>query len=278
MNTDVRPDRDAVYKVTPQGSLKQYVFLPPDWRQTDRRPAIIFFFGGGWTSGRASQFFPQAAYLASRGLVAVSAEYRIKSLHGVTPFACVEDGRSAIRYLRAHAAEYGVDPARLIGSGGSAGGHVVTAAAFCPGPDADGEDRRIPCVPQAFVLFNPVLDLSEERVMQGLPDKMAISPMAFLDAASPPMAVFFGTDDTHWLAQGQRFVARARGLGSRIDLWMAPGQPHAFFNRTPWREATTLKADEFLVSLGYLRGKPTLEPVPGGELMPDPPGSARPAP
>jgi acetyl esterase/lipase len=269
MNTDVHPDREVVYKTTSHGDLKQYVFLPPGWRQTDRRPVIIFFFGGGWTGGKASQFFPQAAYLASRGMVAVSAEYRIKSLHPVTPFHCVEDGRSAIRFLRAHAAEFGVDGNRLIGAGGSAGGHVAAAAALCPGPDAPGDDRRISCRPQAFVLFNPVLDLSDDRVMQGLENKMAISPMEFLDATCPPMVAFFGTDDANWLPQGQRFIVKSRSLGNRADLWMAGGQAHAFFNRTPWREATIIKADEFLVSLGYLQGRPTLAPVAGGDLVAD---------
>jgi hypothetical protein len=83
-----------------------HVHFPADWKKDDKRPAIVFFFGGGWTSGTVKQFEPQAAYLASRGLVAARADYRVKSRHEVTPDACVEDARSAVRWLRQNAEKY----------------------------------------------------------------------------------------------------------------------------------------------------------------------------
>ena len=266
LNPSAAPARAVTYKTTPHGELKLHFFFPPDWRQTDRRPAILFFFGGGWTNGKPGQFFTQAEYLASRGLVAASAEYRIRSQHPVTPFDCVEDARSAMRYLRSHAAELGVDGERIVGSGGSAGGHIAACTALCPGPDAPGDDLKVSCRPQALVLFNPVLDLSEERVMKGLKDKMKISPMEYLDGKCPPIIAFYGLEDKNWLAQGKRFIAKSRQLGNRIDVWFAEGQPHGFFNRKEWRESTLIKADEFLASLGYLKGPPTLEPPEGGRL------------
>src|SRR5206468_2973327 len=61
---------EFVYKQTPQGELKLLVDYPPGWQATDKRPSIVFFFGGGWTNGSTSQFEKQAAYLASRGMVA----------------------------------------------------------------------------------------------------------------------------------------------------------------------------------------------------------------
>ena len=72
--------------------------------------AIVFFFGGGWVGGTPKQFFPHCTYLASRGMVAISAEYRVKDRHGVTPLECVLDGKSAVRWVRAHASELGIDP------------------------------------------------------------------------------------------------------------------------------------------------------------------------
>jgi acetyl esterase/lipase len=108
-------------KITPV-SLEMHVHFPTDWKKDDKRSAIVFFFGGGWTSGTVQQFEPQAAYLASRGMVAARAEYRVKSRHEVTPDACVEDAKSAVRWLRQNAALLGIDPDRIVASGGSAGG------------------------------------------------------------------------------------------------------------------------------------------------------------
>ena len=70
------------YKTIGTGAdLKLYVFNPLQHTVTDERPAIVFFFGGGWTGGTPSQFTMQAEHLASRGMVAVCAEYRTKKSH-----------------------------------------------------------------------------------------------------------------------------------------------------------------------------------------------------
>src|SRR5688572_17645685 len=75
------------YKKTKQAELAMHVHFPPGWQKDDKRPAVVFFFGGGWTGGKVEQFEPQAAYLASRGMVAARADYRVKSRHDVTPDA-----------------------------------------------------------------------------------------------------------------------------------------------------------------------------------------------
>ncbi|MEI6074845.1 MAG: alpha/beta hydrolase [Verrucomicrobiota bacterium] len=86
------------------------------------RPTIIFFFGGGWTVGTPIQFYPECAHFADEGYIAISADYRIASVNHTTPFDGVTDGKSAIRWVRQHAAELGLDPARIVAAGASAGG------------------------------------------------------------------------------------------------------------------------------------------------------------
>ena len=58
--------KELVFKTTPQGELKITLFYPPDWKAEDRRPAAVFFFGGGFVAGTPKQFFSKAAYLASQ--------------------------------------------------------------------------------------------------------------------------------------------------------------------------------------------------------------------
>ncbi len=91
---------EVVYKTVGDRELRMYINYPPGWKATDKRGVIVFFFGGGWTGGTVGQFEGQAAYLASRGLVAARADYRVKSRDGVTPDQCVEDARSAVRWIR----------------------------------------------------------------------------------------------------------------------------------------------------------------------------------
>ena len=70
--------KSFVYKKTKQADLELVVHYPPGWKDSDKRPAIVFFFGGGWTGGKLEQFEPQASHLARRGMVAARADYRVK--------------------------------------------------------------------------------------------------------------------------------------------------------------------------------------------------------
>lgn len=69
------PDKKLTYKKTGEIELKLHVFNPEGHKASNRRPAIVFFFGGGWTGGSPSKFYQHCKYLASRGMVAMSAEY-----------------------------------------------------------------------------------------------------------------------------------------------------------------------------------------------------------
>jgi acetyl esterase len=254
---------ESVYKKTPQGDLKIYVHFPPGWTAQDKRPAIVFFFGGGWTSGTLEQFRPQAEYLAQRGMVTARADYRVKSRHGATPDKCVEDAKSAVRWLRTHAARLGIDPQRIVAAGGSAGGHIAACTATIPGFEAADEDLSISSRPSLLVLFNPVLDtvaLGEKYGMSGIGRR--ISPDHHLDKDVPPTVIFFGTED-QLNGGGKEFMAKAKDLGFQARMYLAPSQRHGFFNRSPWRERTMFLMDEFLAAHGYLTGKPTLD-LPGG--------------
>jgi acetyl esterase/lipase len=253
--------KSFVYKKAKQADLNLIVHYPPGWKVSDKRPVIVFFFGGGWTGGKIEQFEPQASHLARRGMVAARADYRVKSRHDVTPKECVEDAKSAVRWLRANAARLGIDPERIVAAGGSAGGHIAACTALAPGLDAAGEDASISSKPNALVLFNPVLRFA------GVPQLMtridgdeilgkAISPTLHLAKDSPPTLIFFGTAD-RLAAMGDEFMKRSKELSQRAELFTAEGQPHGFFNRPPWQQKTTQRMDEFLVSIGYLAEKTT---------------------
>ncbi len=254
--------KTMAYKTVGQKELKIYIHYPPGWKASDKRPAIIFFFGGGWTSGRVEQFEPQAEYFASRGLVAARADYRVKSRDEVTPDKCVEDARSAVRWMRRNAKELGIDPQKLIASGGSAGGHLAACTMIPKSVEADGDDLSISTIPQAMVLFNPVLNFDHEQMIGRINgDKQLarkISPTLHLDKNSPPALILFGTAD-RLKVFGDEYWAKAETVGVRADKYLAEGQGHGFFNKSPWTERTIIAADKFLASLGFLKGEPTIK-------------------
>lgn len=255
------PDQVIEYKTVEGKNLSLHVFKPQNHKAGDKTPAIVFFFGGGWNGGSPSQFYNQSRYLASRGIVAICAEYRTKKSHDVEPNVCVQDGKSAIRWVRAHASELGIDPNRLAAGGGSAGGHVAAATATVTQFNEPGEDTSVSCIPNALVLFNPVFDNSPkgygyDRVKEYWQD---FSPMHNLSKTTPPTTVFLGTKDNLVpVATAEAYKQKMEDLGIRCDLHLYEGMPHGFFNKTKYTE-TLIEADRFLTSLGYLSGEPTLK-------------------
>ena len=262
-----QPD-SIVYKQTPQGDLKLYFDFPPDWTASDARPAIVFFFGGGWRNGTVEHFSRQADYLARRGMVAVRADYRVRSRHGTFPDKCVEDGKSAIRWVRIHAGMLGVDPDMIAGSGGSAGGHVAACAALVEGLEAGGEDHAVSSKPDLMVLYNPVMEVIPERHLERFgSESMAemLSPLNWINSKMPAGIMFFGTEDQ--LVEGAiQSVDKAGSAGATLELWTAKDQGHGFFNQSPWFEWTLYLTDRFLEEHGYLHGAPAIQP-PGSVTM-----------
>ncbi len=251
-----------VYATRSDRELTLTLHYPEDWKPDDSRPAIIFFFGGGWNNGSTEQFLPQAEYFASRGLVAARADYRVKSRDGVTPDVCVRDARSAVRWLKKHANTLGIDPAKIVASGGSAGGHLAACTLIHDSVEAAEDDLAISTIPAAMILFNPVLTFApgELRGRLGEHQDLAtkISPTDHLSPHSPPALILFGTDD-RLLALAEPYWKKAKMLGVRADRFLADGEGHGFFNRSPWRERSLIVADEFLVSLGLLEGPATID-------------------
>lgn len=225
-----QPDSLLIYKDTDKGPLHLHKF---ESKHAGDRPAIIFFFGGGWVGGTPTQFYPFAKHLTNLGIHAYCAEYRTENTHGTSPRACVEDGYSAIRYLKTHAEKENVDQTRIALGGGSAGGHVAAATALCSGFDSKDDDLSISVIPNALVLFNPVYDNSEsgygyDRVKDYWQD---ISPLHNIKGNTPPSIVFFGTNDgLISLDSMYAFQEKTQNTGSISELHLWEGAGHGFFN------------------------------------------------
>ena len=271
---------EEVYKTIGNVEMRLWIFSPTIGKESNQpRPAIVFFFGGGWRSGSPKQFEHHCRYLASQGMVAITADYRVRSRHNTPAIKCVEDGKSAVRWVRENANRLGVDPNRIVAGGGSAGGHVAACTGVIAGLDDATESSKVSSVPNALALFNPALllapykdvEMDESRLSQ-LTTRMGvkpdvISPIHHVRAGLPPTIIFHGTADTTVpYSTVERYTAVAKEAGNECELVSYDGAAHGFFNHgrggdTPGKfyRQTVYRLHEFLRSLGYLESEPAIE-------------------
>jgi len=249
------------YKQVDTTRLCLEVLRPPEQRADTKYPAMVFFHGGGWRNGDRSHFARQAAYFSERGMVCFLADYRIEKRNHTSPVEALEDAKSAMRYVRAHAEKFGIDPGRIAAAGGSAGGHLAAACALVEKYNDPGDDLSVSPVPDALVLFNPVIDNGPAGFgyAQVGEEYRFFSPLHNIRRGAPPCIIFLGTEDRLIPVETAEYFKKAlEKLGGRCDLILYKGQEHGFFNFKNYEyfKATVLETDQFLQSLGYLQIEP----------------------
>ena len=224
------------------------------------RPAVVLLHGGGWASGSRAYTRAPMRSLAARGYVGVSVDYRLARRRSRFP-AAVADVRCAIRFLRANHARFGIDPARIVAMGFSAGGHLAAMLAVAPDVEAldDGTCDVVGVGPEvaAAVAWYAPFDL---RVWRGERPRAARIVRAFLGAtpeespelaalASPvehvgpsdaPLLIVHGTADTVvTLAEPRAMLSAMRDAGVRAHLVEVSEGRHGFpFDGPSHRVAT----------------------------------------
>lgn len=254
----------VVYKTLDGVTLKLHVYNPINFDTQTMHNAIIFFHGGGWNNGSHKAFKRQSMYFASRGMVAISAEYRLKNTHGTTPYDAVEDAKSAIRYVRANAHKFKINPNTITAGGGSAGGHLAASCGLLKMWDNSAEDLTVSSKPNALVLLNPVLDLGPDHYAHKRfgKDFKLISPMQNISKNAPPTLILVGTEDRILpVPTVKKYQSIMESFDNRCDVVLYQDQGHAFFAKPPIKYfvETTDEIDRFLVSLGLLDGQSTIK-------------------
>lgn len=275
--TAVAPGKVSIYKQSGGQPRDMEIYFPPGHDPAKAKaPGLILFHGGAWAGGTLSQFRDACRYFASRGLVAATVNYRMltkveaaKLPAGETrKRVCITDAKSALRWFKQHAAELGLDPARIVTGGGSAGGHIAVLATLNPGLNDSADPQDIDTSVVAYVLFNPAFAPDDSQDAE-------VDVLRFLKPGLPPAIAFFGTED-NWKKGWDAAHAKLKGLGNTTtELQLAKGQKHSFFNAEPWKTVTLIAADRFLVKLGLLAGEPALPtPATGEALIAVPAGAA----
>jgi acetyl esterase/lipase len=255
-----------IFKKVGETELRLHVVKPNDWRASDRRPCLVSFFGGGWTSGNPAKSITYAKWATEYGLVGVAPDYRTRKRFDAKPEDCVADGRAAVRWIQDHAKELGIDPAKIVVQGSSAGGHVAawTAIPDPVAPDLASDPVPSPA-PVGLILLWPVTDTGTNGY--GGPKRFGddetrannLSVTGRMPAKVPPTLVFHGTADaTVKYANTEEFLVKMKTNGNECELISFLGAPHSP-NSSKWGEAAAVKAKiekeslKFLAKLGLVR-------------------------
>jgi len=234
---------DLSYGTDP--AQKMDVYLPTGF--AGPRPGVELIHGGGWQAGDKGFYAPLGRALAARGFVAFSVNYRL------TPAARfpaqADDVQQAARWVRAHAGEYRLDPARLGALGDSAGGHLSLILGTRETP-ATAQSSRVQCVvdfygPSDLTTATPAAPQTDGQkyvahvlhdLLGGTPQDTpalarAASPLFAVDAKSAPTLIITGTDDPLVrVEQSTRMADALRAAGVETTLAVIYKQGHGFLN------------------------------------------------
>lgn len=262
-----------IYKTTDEGDLALYVYTPEGHTPEDSIPAIVFYHGGGWRQGSPSQFEPHCRHLASRGMVAVTVQYRLMTDdNDIKAEQIIEDARSAMRWVRGNAEKLGINPDMIAAAGGSAGGHLAASVMLIDEFNAETDDTQISTEPNLMVLFNPAIARGPHPLFSDEFNKQAeehfkgrchgpvekVSPLTYVEKKQPPCIMYFGTED-RLLYPAEVFCEESKKAGNECSIVLYKGQGHAFFNygksENKYYDLTLAETDKFLVKHGFLKEK-----------------------
>ncbi|MCW3787756.1 alpha/beta hydrolase [Plebeiibacterium sediminum] len=252
-----RPDQTAIYKTIESTQLHLEIFFPKK-HKCKKKPAIVFFYGGGWKYGSINQFAPHAEYYKQKGFVTILVDYRVEQRHRSTPFDAVEDAKSAMRYIKQQGQKLRIDTSKIIACGGSAGGHLAAATALINSYNSISDNINISPKPNALILFNPVIDNGPEGYgFERIGDEYKhFSPMHNIVKRAPPTIILIGTKDQLIPVKTiENYKTKMDSVGSICQIKFYKDQKHGFFNykHTSNYNHTLTDMNQFLIDLGYLK-------------------------
>jgi acetyl esterase len=256
-----------VYRQAGTNEMLLHVVKPSGWKKSDKRPCMICFFGGGWSSGTPETSINWAKWAASLGLVGVAPDYRTRKRFGGTPADCISDARAAFRWVQEHAQELGINPAKMITQGGSAGGLLAVWTAM-PQAGPAKDDAPIAITPAALILMFPETDTVEDpsdatkRFGGDTALAAACSAPQHMPKKMPPTIIFHGLADvTVPCSRSAAFRDKLVANGNRCELVTFEGLGHSYYTSKFGEagKAAMLKTkndmETFLVSLGLVDGR-----------------------
>ena len=241
-----RHEKDVVFATTGDSTLRVDIAMPT--QGTGPFPAVVCIHSGGWIVGDRKEMAATIDVLARRGYVAIAPDYRLAPAHRFP--ACIEDCKAAVRWLRANAGKYHVDPDRIGAMGLSAGGHLACllgVTTTSDGLDGTGDHTGKSSHVQAVVAMSAPTDLTSsllwtpkvltntlEPLLGGPPTKnldlyRKASPAKYRPTTPPPFLLIHGSADTRVPIQQMReFSAMLKSCGGSVREVVLTDEGHTW--------------------------------------------------
>ena len=260
---------EKVYKTIDGTPLKAYMFYTAETMKNQHNQAIGFFHGGGWAYGSPSEFFTTCERYARKGFITFSFQYRLSVTEDgtvpnpdITLIECVKDARSAIRWIRGHAASFHIDPDKVIAAGQSAGGQMALGTALFDDINEASDDIDISTVPAALLLFSSNLNTMEAWADWLMGERRkeiwSVSPYHNLRSGMPPAIEFHGTEDCMVpIYILNLFKEKTLAMGNHFESVVFEGQGHYYGDENGlygkyYNEPVLERTDEFLKEFGFI--------------------------
>jgi acetyl esterase/lipase len=242
--TKVPTEFDVVYGKAGDKELKLDLARPAEGKGPF--PVVVCMHGGGWRMGNKRDMRAWIQFLAREGFVAASIGYRLAPDH--TFPAQIEDCKTAVRFLRAKAANYDIDTNRFAALGYSAGGHLACLLGLTSekqgfeGSDHPKESSKVSAVVDYFGPTDLTAFGKDETVQRGMmgpfigakfPDNPSAhekaSPIRYVSKSAPPFLIFHGTKDRIVPIEQSRLLAeKLKDFGAEVKLIEVPGEGHGW--------------------------------------------------
>jgi len=258
-----------VYKEIMGQALTADIFYTDETLERRGNPAIAFFHGGGWAFGTPAEFHNACRRYAKKGFVTFSFDYRLSIQEDgrfphpdITPVECVKDARSAVRWLKAHADTWHVDPEKVIVSGQSAGGQLALSTALIDHVNEETDNLEIDPMPRALLLYASNLNTMEAWADYLLGERRdeiwSISPYHNLKPGMPPAIEFHSrADPVVDFYTVEFFMQKTRAMGNRFEQVPFEGKGHYLAKGDTtyaeyFDESVMERTDSFLEELGLM--------------------------
>jgi acetyl esterase len=240
------------YKSVGGADLRLHIFEAKGERSR-KLPAIVLFFGGGWMWGNVADVVPQAQYFSSRGMIAIAADYRVFCRHHSDITQEIADARSAIRWVRLHAKDLGIDPKRIAAGGSFSGAHLALTTTGFDELDSFAENTTVSSRPNALVLYHPIVDATSAEEKKNSADALGnhgrdVSPAYHISSNLPSMLILEGTADPLY-STVEKYCSNVRGSGAFCEFSKSDG---ALPGGGKWPPDALQNADRFLTKEGFL--------------------------
>lgn len=247
-------------------NLHANVYRPDD---NKNYPALLMVHGGGWSSGDLTLQVPMAQQIAAKGYVAIPVEYRL-SPEAIYP-AAVHDLKTAIRWVRAHASEYGIDTTKIAISGCSSGGHLATLVGttnFQPSYETEKEYSTYPSNVHTIINVDGISDfltdeldavrvsLSQNKIpsavkwLGGTYEEnkevwMSASPVNHVTRNSAPVC-FINSSLPRFHGGRDEIIEKLKQYNIYTEVHTMEDTPHPFWLFHPWFNTTVSRMTSFL--------------------------------